>query len=476
MMGASKNMKSAAHEGVWQQMLQKALHGSSRLNETKQVVLIGDPNSGKAALARQVFGVGENGSDYEMDNTVDRGGPSTLDKKGLGLGYEYVNINTKDEDTVSVGVWTLGSDEKYGTLLSHAVNADTIASTLFVFVVDWSKPWLILPSLQKWVDVLEKQIDNIFGNHMGRKHEMEDRLIDKFRLYKDPKGGMEDIENELKVASLKRKPKRAQVQPVGAIERNGNNVIASGDLTPVKKTLPPLGLQKLTNGALINNIGVDMMVVATKADLLSTTDTLSSEQTDFILRKLRIFCLEYGMGLLYTSTTSKTNCDTLLNYILHLLYERPFSTTANVVVRDHILVPRGWDTIAKIDVMADYIKSFHPDEAFEDIIRPPATLRATSPKALADASNSSSGKKTPQQAEQDFLHRIQILLEEASTNGGDSTNLASSRHTKTSTLSYSSSSTPMGSAGSIESGRKPNPSAFFHDLMKKGSRNVTPKN
>ncbi|KNC85618.1 hypothetical protein SARC_02191 [Sphaeroforma arctica JP610] len=484
------------HEGIWSSLLEEALHGSSRLSETKQIVLVGGPHSGKAAIARNVLGVGGKGKESEYDAYALRGGPSYLDNKGLGLAYEYVNVKVKEEDEAHIGVWTLGSDVSYGTLLPHALGGKAdgnegntnLQNTLFMFVVDWSRPWLILPSLEKWVSVVEAQLDTVLGDDYETRVAMETALVDKFRLYRDPKGGMEAIEEELKTATIKRKVKRTPTNSLAAATQTPTKAKSPDPVqtvgSPKAGSKAPLGAQKLTQGALVNNLGLDMLVVATKVDVLNSNDTLTSEQADFILYKLRIFCLKYGMGLVNTSTTAKNNCDLLLSYTLHLLYNRQFMSTANVIDRGNIFVPRGWDTYPKIDVLAGNIKSMNPEESFEDVIKEPTLPNRTSPLPFRAIADSGDNRKTPAELEQSFLSRIRKGLEAAAeANKSSSTTTGAqalqSSHERDNAAErdgarrVSSNSTASGAATAE---KNKDPAAFFATLMKQPlARSATPK-
>lgn len=58
-------------------------------------------------------------------------------------------------------VWILDGDLYHKGLLKFAVTADSLKDTLAVFVVDMSRPWTIMESLQKWASVLRDHVDKL---------------------------------------------------------------------------------------------------------------------------------------------------------------------------------------------------------------------------------------------------------------------------------------------------------------------------
>ncbi|ODN82658.1 hypothetical protein L202_00955 [Cryptococcus amylolentus CBS 6039] len=102
------------------------------------------------------------------------------------------------------------------------------------------------------------------------------------------------------------------------------------------------------------------------------------EKTDRAQQVLRTVCLAYGAALYYTAPTQPTTYALLKSYLLHRLYTVPpplippptspntvsapaivgstifpFNHRANALDRDAVLVPSGWDSWGKIDVLRD---------------------------------------------------------------------------------------------------------------------------
>lgn len=97
-------------------------------------------------------------------------------------------------------------------------------------------------------------------------------------------------------------------------------------------------------GILERNLGVDIVVVVTKTDYMSTLEKdfyYKEEHFDFVQQYIRKFCLKFGAGLFYTSAKEDKNCDLLYKYLAHRLYGFPFRTSALIVEKDAVLIPSG---------------------------------------------------------------------------------------------------------------------------------------
>lgn len=64
-------------------------------------------------------------------------------------------------DLTRCNVWILDGDLYHKGLLKFAVSAQSLTDCLAVFVVDMSRPWIIMDSLQKWSSVLRDHVDKL---------------------------------------------------------------------------------------------------------------------------------------------------------------------------------------------------------------------------------------------------------------------------------------------------------------------------
>ncbi|KIJ37388.1 hypothetical protein M422DRAFT_33726 [Sphaerobolus stellatus SS14] len=148
-------------------------------------------------------------------------------------------------------------------------------------------------------------------------------------------------------------------------------------------------------------LGIPIVVVCTKADLIDEgRDIIGAaggmggmvkgkggeweERTDGVMQVLRTICLKYGAALFYTTQQPQT-LSILRQYILHLLFAPPAPSVAfgsvdppaparnpfpfphrpNILDRDRVVVPAGWDSWGKIAVLRDGFDAKSWGEAWE---------------------------------------------------------------------------------------------------------------
>ena len=64
-------------------------------------------------------------------------------------------------DSTRLNVWILDGDPQQKSLLKYAVTAKNVADTLILHVVDGSRPWTIMESLNQWTAVLREHIHSL---------------------------------------------------------------------------------------------------------------------------------------------------------------------------------------------------------------------------------------------------------------------------------------------------------------------------
>ncbi|CAL8362251.1 cytoplasmic dynein 1 light intermediate chain 2 isoform X1 [Gadus morhua] len=336
-------------QSLWSEILSDvSTRSSSKLPSGKNILVFGEDGSGKTSLMSKL-----QGGDYN--------------KKGRGLEYLYLNIHDEDrDDPTRCNVWILDGDLYHKGLLKFAVTAQTLANSLALFVVDMSRPWSIMESLQKWASVLRDHVDKlkISPEHM---RELEQKMMKAFQDYAEP----EDVNQ----ASSQRR-----AQPGS----DGEDVVL------------PLGENTLTH-----NLGIPVLIVCSKCDAVAVLEKehdYREEHFDFLQSHIRRFCLNYGAGLIYTSVKEEKNLDLLHKYILHKIYEFQFSSPALVVEKDAVFIPAGWDNEKKIGILHENFSTVRPEDPFEGfIIKPPVR------KLVHD-------KEINAEDEQVFLMKQQSLL------------------------------------------------------------------
>ncbi|KAG0343786.1 hypothetical protein BG004_004998 [Podila humilis] len=375
---------------VWSSLLNSV--ASSRLVPTKDVVILGDPLSGKSTLIELLKTAQSTPSDPNADPTqsasgvangvgagagagagvstntgngsapvmVEMGTGTSEDhlfvggqkKNDLALSYSFWNVEDEEnEDTVArLGIYQIaGSHKSYHALLKYCLNTTTIADTVILIVLDWSRPWTFMDTLQRWVKVLEGAIEQIrqeggvasatWTKGKALMDDLQEKLSRYLQEYTEPQShpslGSTSIYNDS--------------QTFGIGSSDTQNVL-----------LP------LTDGCLTSNTGVPIVLVCTKSDHINNLERemdYQEETFDYIQQSLRTICLKYGASLFYTSIHHPHTFANLRQYLLHRLLtpsslSNPttpssfsFKKRAQVVERDQVMVPAGWDSFNKIKVL-----------------------------------------------------------------------------------------------------------------------------
>uniref|UniRef100_A0A3B3DMJ7 Dynein light intermediate chain n=1 Tax=Oryzias melastigma TaxID=30732 RepID=A0A3B3DMJ7_ORYME len=316
-------------QNLWSTILSEvSTHSRSKLPSGKNVLVMGEVGSGKTTLVAKLQGIEE----Y---------------MKGRGLEYLYFSVHDDDiDDHTRCNAWVLDGDLYHKGLQGVAVPVDSVENTVLLIAVDMSRPWNALDSLQKWAAVAREHIDKL-RVAPEKLREMEHRIVKQFQEYVEPGSGEDGV------------PQRRSEEEEGV--------------------LLPLGDNTLTH-----NLGIPVVVVCTKCDAISTLEKehdYRDEHLDFIQSHIRRFCLHYGATLLYTSVKEMKNLDILYKYLVHRLYGFPFHCSAQVVEKDAVFIPSGWDNEKKIAILYENFQTVKADDNYEDVIIKPPVRKDTSSRA-----------------------------------------------------------------------------------------------
>ncbi|KAL6067712.1 Cytoplasmic dynein 1 light intermediate chain 1 [Balamuthia mandrillaris] len=313
-------------DNLWQQVLRDSAQ-KNHLLESKTVLLLGDRSTGKSSLIARIQG---------LDHTE-------ASKDGVALDYTYLDVFMSDESDdvlARTHVWTLEGDVGHASLLEFAINEKTIGNSMVVIVLDFTQPWTFAKTLQDWLKVVEDHIEAIkLKLPKGALESLKKKAVLHFQNYKEPKPTQKGTSSSVSVTS--------EAPPAINAEHNPSND-AQLDFGSGDDTLLPLG-----EGVLTHNLGIPIVVVCQKVDMLEGLEKEYSYRDDhftYIQQYLRRICLQYGATLLYTSAKRNIQCSLLFNYLKHRLYNFEFHSPAQVLEKDSLFVPSGWDSLAKIDI------------------------------------------------------------------------------------------------------------------------------
>ncbi|KAK4055164.1 hypothetical protein OIV83_000444 [Microbotryomycetes sp. JL201] len=290
---------------------------------TKNCIVLGKSKSGKSTLVSRLSSKTGEPSNTSAQGTAD-----------LGLSYNVIDVHDEgDEETVArLGVYQLPSPEPpHASLLSLALTPATFMDSIILIVLDWEQPWRFMRDLHAWTSLLDELVDERGIGSSQAGSSARERLETLFKQYVEPSA----------VATT---------------------ATSAAHLIHQESPLP--------SGTLTSNIGLDIVIVCSKADQISTLErerTLKEDQYDFIQQSLRTVALKYGAAVFFTTRTRPESFIKLRSYVLHRLFASgrtgaPSATTsklfafphrANVVDKDQVVMPSGWDSWGKIKVLKE---------------------------------------------------------------------------------------------------------------------------
>uniref|UniRef100_A0A336M2P4 Dynein light intermediate chain n=1 Tax=Culicoides sonorensis TaxID=179676 RepID=A0A336M2P4_CULSO len=345
------------NENLWSAILGEVqTQSSTKLPSNKSLLVLGDNASGKTTLIAKLQGVED-------------------PKKGAGLEYAYIDVRDEYRDDVTrLGVWVLDGDTGHTNLLRYALNESNFSNTLVILTVSMTTPWSWEDQLQNWIKVLSDHIDKLKLEPDERTHAKQ-RLEAAWQNYCET--GVDDLD------------------PGSPLKRTNRLSSIEDDVD----ALP------LPDGVLTINLGVDIVVVVTKTDYMTTLEKeldYRDEHFDFMQQWIRTFCLQYGASLFYTSVKEDKNCDLLYKYLTHRIYGLPFRTPALVVEKDAVLIPAGWDNMKKISILYENMQSCKPEDPYSEIIATPPSRKTVSNREI----------EVQTEDEQAFLAKQQQILQQ----------------------------------------------------------------
>ncbi|KAF7731782.1 hypothetical protein EC973_008297 [Apophysomyces ossiformis] len=357
---------------IWSTILKGV--ASSKMVPTKNVLVLGDPGCGKSTLihylkhdpgpqttlpeaddvATASFGVNVNNNYTQLPiENLDEDTTNTL-----ALGYTFVDVQDEENEAIArLSLYQLGlSAQEYLPLLKFALSSNTIADSLVILALDWTRPWKFMETFQRWINVLQHSIEEICKEgSAGETWSRGRAIVDEIR---------EKVEHYIQTYS---EPSLSQTHgfSVAPSTSSGStpSTAATFSSTPLVTTTTAADqvTLPLPQGCLTTNFGIPIVVVCCKSDamnMLEQTQDYKDDEFDFIQQTLRCVCMKYGAALFYTSTLQPYTFHNLRQYILHRLLTMPskpfpFMKKVQVVERDCVLVPSGWDSWGKVKVLRE---------------------------------------------------------------------------------------------------------------------------
>jgi dynein light intermediate chain 1 len=309
---------SAVHDKtpLWRDVLSSATTSNASL-DSKTLIVLGNTGVGKESLISSL---------RTKDDKV------SPNEGGMAMEYTYMKFKLDEDDdgdqAQRFNVWKL-SDTDHASLLKFAIKPQELSSTMVLIMTDFKEPWAMNKSFQTWLDILEKGVLAALDDCPDTSVEQESHnVLQKFlQSYVEPTSDTGSPKSQRVAASF-----------------------SGGD----DEVLLPLG-----EGMLTKNLGIPIVLVCNKADAINKFESECEYQDsdfDFIQQHLRQLALTYGATLIYTAprgSETHSGVEILRDYISHRMFGSYFGVKAEVLEKDAVFVPAGYDSKEKISVLED---------------------------------------------------------------------------------------------------------------------------
>ncbi|KAH0262177.1 hypothetical protein KCU91_g13572, partial [Aureobasidium melanogenum] len=303
----SKSRPGSSELDMWSTLLDKVASGK-RLPDKKLIVLGGSIDSQRDfvdSLAQQ-----QQQKTTRLRKPDQKNAAPVLATR-FGLGYTYHNVFDTDHDDMvaRLSLYTLTTpDKQYAPLLTRLLTPDAVPNTAAVILLDWAKPWDFIHTLRQWVRLLN-----------------------------------------LVTSSLDESAQAALQENMATWQHRRDRDIATS-MTDNHTPLP------LGPGEHDDPLGLPLLVVCQNAQHIESLEKergYRESHFDYILQFLRTVLLKHGAGLVYTMPAQPGSIQPLVHHALDINTSPDGPPKHNVVDRDRVLVPSGWDSWGKIRVLRE---------------------------------------------------------------------------------------------------------------------------
>ncbi|KAK4998577.1 hypothetical protein LTR66_002211 [Elasticomyces elasticus] len=351
----SGNKRPSAAKGdkseLWSSLLDNVSSGK-RLPQKSLLVLGGSPETQKEFLES----LSQDPNSRRRPPDRNRRQPPIANRFALGYTYQDV-LDADHEDTLArLSIFMLSEPlSAYATLLKPRLTRRTIPNTSVVILLDWSKPWSWARELRQWIQLLRSVM-------LSLDDDCKEALDENVTTWQH------------KLAA-----------------RTGTDA-NPGSALDMKMAMP------LGPGEYDEPLGLPINVICQNAntiDILEKERSYDEEDIDFIMQYLRTILLKHGAGLIYTMPLQPGQLQALVHASLGIRSQLNEKTGLkhNVVDRERIVIPPGWDSWGKIRVLREGFDVESVSKAWGVDIQTPSPRQSAT-----DGSNAENGESDHEQA------------------------------------------------------------------------------
>lgn len=320
-------MAKAPERNEWTELLKQSTKSATKRQSQLQncsLFVLGTKGCGKSAL---------------LSHFADRVIAPSSDE--LVVEYSYITVknkfdaDAKDDSIARMNIWQI-DDISHVPLIQNLLSIHGLIHSSFVIAIDFSDPASAEAQLKFWLDVIATSINAAPAVVSSSNSSAASPLS--------------SVNKNSDLTELRMKLSRYIQFFVDPSQQADSTVALSAqemENAEVDQTLPA------------TNLGVPIIVVGCKADLLSQSLAKLSRADDrfnILLRKLRLICFEYGAALFVTSAKGAkgVNIDLLQDYIFHrTIDDFELKVTAKPELKSFeevdVRIPTGYDKKSLIE-------------------------------------------------------------------------------------------------------------------------------
>ncbi|VDQ12972.1 unnamed protein product [Trichobilharzia regenti] len=138
-------------------LLEEATHKAAvALSRTKTLIIVGDEECGKSTLIARLQGTRDQQKGFGLNFTL----LDIKDEERDGMNWIPLDI-ILNLDQTELKVWILDRHAVHNHLFKFAVDEESLGDCFAMICVSMAEPWKIMKSLEEWVTVLRKHIDQL---------------------------------------------------------------------------------------------------------------------------------------------------------------------------------------------------------------------------------------------------------------------------------------------------------------------------
>ncbi|EUD67888.1 hypothetical protein C922_01500 [Plasmodium inui San Antonio 1] len=365
-------------KSIYQNILKKLNMQENEELESSHIIILGNKDVGKSSLVKSLQEISLQGDKNDGEVLYQNGGGV------LPLDYACLSVKNLEENKKSnevkgsSHVWILQHSSYVSSLIKNLKKFSDIKKVVILICTDLYKPYNIMSDINQWIDMLY-----VIFEHLHSDYNIE--------VLRELKESLQSYVYNYKRDAFEKKKQGRKCQ-VGVNPRNGTIV---GESQPLMEDLTAEGQVQLRtssansegnkfnverDGLIKINMSFPILFVICKSDGYEILNNRTYQgYIDVIIAYLRNLAVNYQAAIIFCNTANNKeakNVKLLYRYIMHRIYNFPFSDNAILDDYERVFVPSGYDDEGLINqsIQNTFVQNFN--KPYDSIIVKPITNKS----------------------------------------------------------------------------------------------------